>query len=138
MARKVFQDFAHVLCQKFIETPSNSDLVNLAIFGDGMLQVDFLAGQASHNRAPISPLAYMKSVRTWLERRLAELEIPPQEMAAAHLAVDYTVHLHRRPDLGWLCAEFKFECTGLVRAPDREYVSSMGANRDWGLGQLLE
>jgi hypothetical protein len=138
MARKVFQDFAHVLCQKFIEVPFNTDLVNLVIFGDGTLQLDLLAGKAIHNRAPIAPLAYMKALRAWLESRLAELEVPPQEMTAALLAVDYTVHLHRRPSLNWLCAEFKFECTGIIRAPDREYESSMRATRDWGLGQLVE
>jgi hypothetical protein len=30
MARKAFQDFAHVLCQKLIEVLSTKDLVNLA------------------------------------------------------------------------------------------------------------
>ena len=37
MARKVFQHFAQVLCQRFVEVPSNRDLINLAILGGGRI-----------------------------------------------------------------------------------------------------
>jgi hypothetical protein len=137
MARKVFQDFAHVLCQKFIEVPSSADLVNLVIFGDGRLELDITTRKANHNRAPISPLSYMNEAHKWLEGRLTELLIPSQELVGAALTVDYTVTLQRKPPLNWLSAQYDFACIGVIRAHDREYTSSMKATKKWGLGQLI-
>ena len=37
MARKVFQHFAQVLCQRFVEVPSNRDLINLAVLRPRLL-----------------------------------------------------------------------------------------------------
>ena len=126
-----------MLCQKFIEVPSSADLVNLAIFGDGKLELDITTRKASHNRAPISPLPYMNEARDWLEGRLTELLIPPQEFISAALTVDYTVTLQRKPPLDWLSAQYNFACIGVIRARDREYTSSMSATKEWGLGQLI-
>jgi hypothetical protein len=135
MARKIFQDFAHVLCQRFIEVPSNADLVRLAILGDGKLELNLSRWKATHNRAAISPLPYMNGAREWLEGRLAELEIPSGELVSAILTVDYTVYLYRRPPpIQWLNAQFDFSCTGVIRAPDREYLSNIKAKKEWGLG----
>ena len=121
MGRKVFQDFAHVLCQKFVEVPSNRDLVNLAIFGDGTLELDLTARKAMHNRAPVEPLPYVDNMRGWLEQRLVELRIDNSELARAALTVEYTVALSRMaPDPGrtaplpGLSALFDFACTGVV------------------------
>lgn len=137
MGRKVFQDFAHVLCQKFIEVPSNADLVNLVILGDGKLELDITAQKAIHNRCPISPLPYMNGAREWLDGRLAEFLIPPGEFIGAAITVDYTVLLKRDPPLHWLSARYDFACIGMIRAKDREYTSCMKATKEWGLGQLL-
>jgi hypothetical protein len=61
-------------------------------------------------------------------------EIPRSELTSAMLAIDYTVLLRRRPPpLRWPCAEFDFACTGLIHAPDREYLSTMKAKKEWGL-----
>ena len=136
MARKVFQDFAHVVCQKFIEVPSNTDLVKLAVLGDGKLELDLIAGKASHNRGAISPLPYMKETREWIECRLTELQIPSVELLSATLVAEYTVTLHRLPPLHWLSAKFEFACTGIIRASDREYVSEMKANKESDLADF--
>ena len=37
VARKVFQHFAQVLCQRFVEVPSNRDLINLAVLRPRLL-----------------------------------------------------------------------------------------------------
>jgi len=135
MGRKVFQDFAHVLCQKFVEMPSNIDLVNLVIFGDGRLELEISAGIATHNRYPVRPLPYCDEMRRWLDKRLAVLQIPPAELTRAALFVDYKVKLNRRiPAL--IDAEFDFVCIGIVVAPDREYTSSLTAQKSWGVGQV--
>ncbi len=75
----------------------------------------------------------MNAAREWIEGRLAELQIPSRELVGAILTVDYTVNLHRQPPLQWLNAGFDFSCIGVIRAPDREYVSSMKAKKEWGL-----
>jgi hypothetical protein len=138
MGRKVFQDFAHVLCQKFTEVPSTRDLVNLIIFGDGTLEMDLTANKARHNQYPVSPLPYMEEARRWLDTRLKELEIPDPALMRAALLVEYTVILSRTPSLGpaGLSAKFDFACTGVIEAPDRKYTSTLKTQKNWGVGQV--
>ena len=133
MARKVFQDFAHVMCQNFLEAPSNRDLVALAILGDGELILDIAADRATHNRHAIEPLPFMEAFRTWLASRQAALSISPAELVGAQLTVNYTVVLSRKAGLGWLCAKYSFACTGIVSAHDRKYTNSVSLSRAWGL-----
>lgn len=133
MARKVFQDFAHVLCQKFVEVPSNGDLLVLAVLGSGKLELDLTGGRHRHNRAPIAPLPYVEVARSWLGGRMAELDIPVEEMAAATLIVEYSVTLSRKEPLLWLSAAFDFSCTGVIDALDRQYTSTLKSHKEWGL-----
>ena len=63
MGRKHFQDFANVLCQQFVETPTNKDLVDLAILGDGILQLRITEGKATHRGHAIEPLPFASA---WL------------------------------------------------------------------------
>ena len=133
MARKVFQDFAHVMCQKFVEVPSNRDLLNLAILGGGRLHLDILGGRATHNDLAIEPLPFAASWIEWAMGRMTELGIPSAELSGAALDVQYTVDLRRKPGLGWLCADYDFSCTGSVVAPDKQYSSTLKAHREWGL-----
>ena len=136
MARKHFQDFAYVLCQKFIELPSNKDLVNLVLLGDGTLELDLTARRAMHNRAPVEPLPYADVARAWLDNRLTDLRIPVDELVKSALIINYRVTLSRKPPLHWLSAEFDFSCTGLVEAPDRKYESTLTAKKEWGLAAV--
>lgn len=77
MARKVFQDFAHVLCQRFIETPSRRDLVNLYLYGGGRLVIDLMARTATCNRWPIAPLPYAEDARRWIEIQMGKHKFRP-------------------------------------------------------------
>jgi hypothetical protein len=133
MARKVFQDFAHVMCQKFVDAPSNADLIALVIFGSGRLELDVAAGKHWHNRAPIDAFPYVGEMRRWLEQRMRALDIAPAELASAALTVDYSVTLSRKPPLNWLIADFDFSCTGIIDAPERRYTSTLTSHKTWGL-----
>jgi hypothetical protein len=133
MGRKVFQDFAHVLCQKFLDTPSNRDLVNLAILGSGTLILAVTDGSATHNRLAIQPLPYAQTWLDWVTPQLAVHHVPRTELQVVELAVTYTVELTRKGGLGWLCARFDFACEGRVASPDREYRCSLKASKEWGL-----
>jgi hypothetical protein len=133
LARKVFQDFAHVLCQRFVEVPTNRDLVNLVIFGGGTLVLDIIGQKATCNRYPVEPLPYCDTARDWLFSQLQNRRIPINELSGASLAVEYTVNLSWVPSVPYAKARFDFACTGSISSPDRQYTSVLKAQKDWGL-----
>lgn len=137
VARKVFQHFAHVLCQRFIEVPSNHDLVNLALFGGGTVVMDIWASKDTCNRYPIDPLPYAADAKTWICDQLKERNIPPEQLVGARLTVDYTVSISRKvPDIPFPVGAFDFCCTGSITSPDREYTATLNATKTWGLMQV--
>lgn len=133
MGRKVFQDFAHVMCQKFVDSSSNRDHVILAIMGSGRLRMEILKGKATHNRLAISPLPFAAAWTDWVMGRMDSLHIPRAELMAATLVVEYTVDLYRHSAPAWLCARYDFKCYSEVGAQDRSYSVAFAAQRDWGL-----
>jgi hypothetical protein len=138
MAKKVFQDFAHVLCQRFVEAPSNKDLVNLALLGGGTLVLDIMMHKAICNRYPIEPLPYSADARGWLDSQMAKRSIPLKELAGASLTVEYAVDLSRKPALPIMpIARFDFICTGSIAAPDRVYTAVLKRQTVWGLSIVL-
>jgi hypothetical protein len=137
VARKCFQDFAHVLCQRFIEVPSNKDLVNLALLGGGILSLDIVTRKATCNRFPIEPLPYAADARGWLDSQMTERNIPIEELVGASLVVEYVVSLSRKPDIPVMpIANFHFACTGSISSPDRVYTSVLKAEKVWGLSTV--
>lgn len=133
MGRKIFQEFAYEMCQKFVETPSNCDLVNLAILGDGRLELCIFDGRASHNNHTIEQLPFSQSWLTWAKTRMGILKVPESLLVGAALTVDYEVELSRKESLGWLCANFSFVCNSTVEAPDRKYCAKLKAEKLWML-----
>jgi hypothetical protein len=136
MGRKVFQDFAHVLCQKFVDSPSNRDLVNLAILGSGKLVLFIPEGRATHNGHAVEPLPFAEDWLAWVTDRMAALRIPAEYMRSARLEAECDVELTRHPTLGWLGIKLKVACTGIVESPDRTYVATLQSDRGWGLGTV--
>ena len=135
MARKVFQDFAHVRCQRFVEVPSNRDLVNLFLFGNGTLVLDLMARRATWNRWPVSPLPYCDDARGWIESQMAKRRIPGEQLVGASLTVEYLVEPQacKSPHPS---ATFDFACTALISSPDRRYTSELKVMKTWGLAQV--
>jgi hypothetical protein len=135
MGRKVFQDFVNVLCSKFIDLPSNKDLVNLVILGDGTLNLMITAKKATHNRYPIKPFPYSEEYLSWIELRLEKHRIPRIELVSADLIVEYKTTLdHTR--IGLPSARFSLDCTGIILHTDREYRCKATAEKHWGLLSL--
>ena len=137
VARKVFQDFAHVLCQRFIEVPSNKDLVNLVLLGGGTLALDIVTRKAICNRCPVEPLPYAADARGWLDSQMTKHNIPIEELVGASLVVEYVVSLSRKPENSVMpIAKFDFACTGSISSPDRVYTSVLKAEKVWGLSTV--
>ena len=133
MGHKVFQDFAHVLCQKFVDLPSNRDLVNLAILGSGKLTLLVTEGRASHNGIAIQPLPYAELWLAWVKDRMRTLRIAETELTRAQLVADCRVELERQPGTGFLCVKLALACEGTVSAPDRVYSATYQGEKRWGL-----
>jgi hypothetical protein len=139
MARKIFQDFAHVLCQRFIEVPSNRDLVNLFLMGSGILELNIMGEPSwfSYDGCsyPIEPLPYRSDARTWLDRRMAVHGIDASQLAGASLTVDYSLDVLPRK-MVFTVVRFDLRCIGTIDAPDRTYVAKLSAQRTWGLSTV--
>lgn len=136
MARKVFQDFAHILCQRFIEVPTNRDLVNLALLGGGKLHLDITARRMTMDGFAENPLPYADDALRWLEGQIAKKGIPREQMVSAELEVNYTVVLTKHAHMPGFSAAFDFSCTGSIVSPDRIYQSNLDAKQIWGLRQV--
>ncbi len=136
MGRKVFQNFAHVLCQKLVLAPRGRDILQLAIMGHGKLVMDLVSHRAGHNRYPVSRLPYMEDARLWLQGRLWHHSIPNEQLQSAEVIVDYRVVLGRSHGDNHLTGAFAFACLGRIGAPDRVYESTLTAEREWGLSVL--
>jgi hypothetical protein len=137
VARKAFQDFAHVLCQRFIEVPSNRDLVNLVILGGGTLALDIIGRKTTCNRFPIETLPCSEDARSWLESQMKRRKFPADELIGASLIVEYVVDLSRKQSLLVMpVAKFDFACTGSITSPDRQYTSVLKAEKTWGLSTV--
>jgi hypothetical protein len=136
VARKVFQDFAHVLCQRFIEVPSNRDLVNLVLLGGGTLILDLMKRKATCNRYAITPLPYSEDARGWLDSQMVKRKIPIEELVGASLTVEYAVEFSPKSNIPIPTAKFDFACTASIASPDRVYTSVLKAQKTWGLGPV--
>lgn len=137
MGRKVFQDFAQVLCQRFVEVPSNKDLVNLVVLGGGTLVLDIMMRKATCNRYPIEPLPYSADARNWLDTQMAKQKIAMDKLVGASLTVEYVVDLSRKRDLNIVpVAKFDFTCTASISSEDRVYTSVVKAQKTWGLSTV--
>ena len=137
MARKVFADFAHVLCQRFVETPSNRDLVNLALWGGGTLFLDIIGKRATFEDFPVTPLPYSVAALVWLEEQMVRMSIPREELSGAELMVRYTVTMTLRSrGMPMPEASFSFSCVGSVVSTNRTYTSNLQAEKVWGLGEV--
>jgi hypothetical protein len=136
MGRKVFQGFAYVLCQKFVNSSSNRDLVNLAILGSGKLVLFITEGQATHNGHAVEPLPFGEDWLAWVAARMAALRISREDMKSARLEAECDVEMGRSDGLGWLYIKLKVACTGVVESSDRTYVATCHGNLTYGLGSV--
>jgi hypothetical protein len=136
MGRKVFQDYANVLCQRFLESPTNRDLVNLVVIGGGLLELDILKQRASCDHWPVDPLPYCGEAKRWLNVQLAKRAIADDLLVAASLVVKYTFTSSRRLTPVIPYVTFVFDCYAEIAAPDRTYTSRAAATKSWGLGSV--
>jgi hypothetical protein len=138
MRRKVIQDFANVCCQMFLTSLSNYDQINLALFGSGLIHIDFLTMRCEHNKHSISPLFYCMHFRSWLEGQCQKHDIDYGKITKAELFVQVNLSLsYGKGELGWLTSKMDLFCKSCIATAEKEYTSEMSDNLDRGFGQIL-
>jgi len=137
VGHKVFQEFAHAMCQMFTGSPQNGDLIDLLILGPGTLRMDFLTRRSTHEGIAVQNIPFVDRWADWSAGRLGDLEIPADELREAVLVVEYRVEpYYQELGMGWLCARYNLDCSGLVAAPDRRYEMDVHHEQEWGLSQI--
>lgn len=140
MKRSAVQDFANVCCQMFLSSLTNSDRLNLVIFGTGIVTMDFLSQHCSHNNVPVSPLFYAVAFREWLEAQCRQHGSDIRTIEMAEMTVEVVLETYRKEEpamRGWLCSRMAFKCSSHLVYENTSYTSEAVGSEDIGLGQLL-
>ena len=137
MRRKVLQDYANVCCQMFLTSLSNYDRINLAIFGSGIIQMNFITMKCTHNKGSISPLYYCATYRKWLENQCIGHHIEFTDICRAEMTVMVDLSLSRKEGLGELICNMALKCTSLIATEEKLYTSEMSDNLCTGFGQII-
>jgi len=124
------------------QTLSTPRLVDL---GTGILEVDALTGESRFNGAPIEPLSMATELRAWLERDLAEHDIPKATLREATVRIDLSFDLipwDQRNTSSQLVARggraesvpmhrFAAKCASLLRTEEVEYRGKYQYAEEW-------
>ena len=140
MRRKVLQDFAHVCCQRFLTSLSNSDRINFVIFGRGHVSIDFLSRQCTYDGIAISTLGYCVSFREWLSENCRKHKIRIEDLLEVRLDIRMDVTAERKDQAGfagWLTARMAFDCESRIATDEKAYTAQMSDSQHMGLGQIL-
>jgi hypothetical protein len=137
MARTVLKDFAYHCCQMFLVSMTNYDRINFVLFGDGIIHMDFLSMQCTHNNHPIEPLFYCTEFNTWLKNQCALNGLDMKHILKAELTVKMELGLSRKKETGWLISRMKLNCSSIIATTTGEYTASLNEEIFTGLGQIL-
>jgi hypothetical protein len=124
------------------QTFSKPRLVDL---GTGILEVDALTGESRFNGAPIEPLSMASELRAWLERDLAEHEIPKAAVREATVRIDLSFDLipwdQRNTDSRLIARggraasvpmhRFAAKCASVLRTEEAEYRGKYQYVEEW-------
>ena len=134
MRRKVLQDFANVLCQRFIDLPSGYDLATFVHLGSGFYLLDILNGNCSRDGLPIPPLMTCTEYRDWLQVQFAKRNIALEPLRIS-MGVNILVSDVRvRTSFGHVFASAFFECScrSEIRTDEKTYSGHHRGAKAWG------
>jgi hypothetical protein len=123
MRRKALQGVANTLCHLVDGDGRYRDDDHLARLGGGLVVIDALSGEATHDGRPIAPPLFVaERMQRWLTAALARLGLPPGAVVRAQVEVPYTVEavVHDGMQL-W---ELGFTCRSEVATDAVVYIGS--------------
>lgn len=123
MRRKALQSVANTLCHMVDGDGRYHDEERLAHLGGGLLVIDALTGEATHEGRLIAPPLYLAGrMSAWLSTELSRLHLPPAVLVRARVEVPYSVEATVRD--GMRLWELGFTCRSEVATDEVLYVGS--------------
>lgn len=141
MRRKIFNDFANVLCQKFVDLPNGYDLATLAKLGSGVVSINILTDQCFFEESPIEPLRTCAEHRQWLQIQLAKRQLSLAVFESISMSVEFRVTdtiLDKPYGHDFRHADFWLKCTSEIRTPEAKYNGSSERQKKWGYGNYWQ
>jgi|SRR5215813_4453926 len=135
MRRKTLQDFANVLCQRFIDLPNGDDLASLAHLGSGTYDLDILNGGCTREGVPIPSLKMCDEYREWLSEQEGKRGIPPG-ILRVNIRIRVSISDQRvKTSYGHVfpSAHFDFDCRSEIQTDEKTYSGHKQGSKTWGL-----
>ena len=117
-----------------------ADYERIAELGSGLIELDALTKECSHNGVGIVPLQIAEVLQEWLHRDLESNSIPVSNVEKANLQIEFDTERHYGPsEIGawWPGAKTKYyisctlKCTGIIAANKQTYTAQHIAHEEW-------
>jgi hypothetical protein len=95
------------------------DMETMSGLPDGSLNIDVLAGTASHSSASLPPLHIVGELHAWLKSRLEKAGVPIQQLIVADVVA--AICTDRIATDRKHIVSFDFVCTCTIRTVERTY-----------------
>jgi hypothetical protein len=135
LRRKIFQHFANMLPQRFLDLPSGFDLAVFAKHRRGVATFDVLNGRSEIDGTPVADLRTGAEYRAWLAKELAAHRISSSMLVSVELTVAFVVEdIQAKESYGHVfrSANFTFECTSTLRTDEKSYQRHSKGTQAWG------
>jgi hypothetical protein len=140
MRRKILQDFANVLCQRFIDLPNGYDLASFAQLGSGHYDLDILSGSCTREGLPIPSLKMCDEYRQWLLEQQSKQGVPPGILRVS-MRIDVSISEKSvKTSYGHVfpSALFDFDCHSEIQTDEKAYSGHKQGSKKWGLPSYRE
>jgi hypothetical protein len=135
MRRKILQDFANVLCQRFIDLPNGHDLAAFVHLGSGSYTLDILSGNCTRDGLPIPSLRMCNEYREWLLEQQTKHGVPPGILGVS-MRITVSISDERtKTSYGHVfpSAHFEFDCHSEIQTDEKIYSGHKHGSKTWGL-----
>jgi len=133
--RKVFQHFANMLPQRFLDLPSGFDLAVFAKYRQGVATFNVLNGEANIDGVPDSNLRTGSEYQAWLLKELEAHHVSPDALLSASLVVSFLVeNIEIKESYGHVfrSAHFTFRCSSAINTDEKTYEGQSEGSKAWG------
>jgi hypothetical protein len=129
LRRALCNDLVNALADMFVHWLTPSDLEVIAGLPDGKIDVDVLARQATHTAVGPIDLGVSRTLRTWLDSRLADHGLLVSSLSAAGVSAEY--RSDRIPTNRDKIVSFDWNCQGHIAVQNLQFIGRMVENHKW-------
>src|SRR2546423_1721187 len=124
MRRKVLQDFANTVSQRFLDLPEGYDLAAFAHYGSGLYHADLLSGACTRNEYPIPSLHLCGVYKEWLIQQCLSHRVALVEIRSIDVEIAVAVRgATTRDSYGhrFATAHFDLNCICQIKTDEKTY-----------------